>query len=261
MTKTHDEQGPRLVVFGSCVSRDAVEQLEEGSYKLCRYIARQSLISVGHDASDFLPSDLGMKHAFQERMVRGDWRGDLWEQLDAVGDFDLLLWDLVDERHGVYWFTNGGVATRSVDAISAPAVEEALPEEQWVGLGEEDHLEAWKEAVEEFSTGLRERGLWQKVVVVRVPWADKGLNGEVVPPSMGVSADEANRLYAPYYELLESLGFDMITVEDNVFADANHRWGLAPFHYSPEVYERIDAGILERYAATSTAESPAASAK
>ncbi|WP_178945245.1 DUF6270 domain-containing protein [Kocuria sp. TGY1127_2] len=249
MTESQKDRVPRLFVFGSCVSRDAVERLGPGSYELRRYIARQSVISVGHDASEFLPTKLGLQHAFQERMVVGDWRGDLWEQIDSAGEFDLLLWDLVDERHGVYWFMNGGVATRSVDALSAEPVAEVLPGEQWVPFGDEMHFEAWKEAVSEFSEGLRKRGLWEKVVVIKVPWAVEGRNGESVPPSLGLSASQANQLFEPYYSYLEALGFDVLSVAGDVFGDSEHRWGLAPFHYIPEVYDEIDAGILQRFGA------------
>lgn len=179
-------------------------------------------------------------------MVTSDWRGDLWDRVDAAGQVDLVLIDLVDERHGVFWFMDGGVATKSIDALSSKALMSQLPEDQWVPFGSSLHLEAWKDAVEDFDTQLRSRGLREKVVVIDVPWADRDRDGNSVPSSMGTTASEANKKYVPYYRHLRKIGFHTVKVDGPVLGDSQHQWGLAPFHYAPEVYERINAGILSR---------------
>ncbi|MCP3426183.1 DUF6270 domain-containing protein [Rothia sp. AR01] len=237
----------RVFIYGSCVSRDAYEVLpgRDERHELTAYVARQSLLSAGHDATGLLPEDFRMEHAFQERMVRSDWAGDVMEQLDDAGPLDLLVWDLVDERHGAYWFLEGGVVTRSVD-IMGTGLMELLPEDQLIGFGSGDHLAAWSDAAAEFAERLRAAGLFERTVVLEVPWAEAALGGEPVPPSMGLTSAEANRLYRPYYARLRELGFDVLSVEGPVHADPEHKWGLAPFHYAPEVYERIDAGIAAR---------------
>ncbi len=237
----------RVFIYGSCVSRDAYEELpgRGEDHELIAYVARQSLLSADQDATARLPEDLGLEHAFQERMVRSDWAGDLWERLEDAEGLDLLVWDLVDERHGAYWFLDGGVVTRSVD-IMGTGLMDLLPEEQLIGFGTEDHLEAWSDAAEDFAERLRAAGLFERTVVLEVPWAEASLGGEPVPASMGLAPQDANRLYAPYYARLRELGFDVLSVEGPVYADPGHKWGLAPFHYAPEVYERIDAGISAR---------------
>lgn len=238
---------PRIAVYGSCVSRDAVEHLGEGWFELRKYVARQSLISVGHDGSDLLPDELGLKHAFQERMVRGDWAGDLWEQLESAGEFDILLWDLIDERHGVCVLANGGVVTRSVDSVSSKAVQARMDQGEKIPFGSRIHFDAWKAAAGEFAHELRKRDLWDKVVVIQLPWALRSRGGEDVPASMGITSSEANKKFVPYYYHLESLGFSMLKVEGEVLGDPDHQWGLAPFHYVPEVYDEIDEGIVRRF--------------
>lgn len=249
MTSGKNAAVPRIAVYGSCVSRDAVEHLGQGRFELPKYVARQSLISVGRDGSDLLPEELGLKHAFQERMVRGDWAGDLWEQLESAGEFDILLWDLIDERHGVCVLPNGDVVTRSVDSMSSKAVQERMDQGEKIPFGSSVHFDAWTAAADEFARELRTRDLWDKVVVIQVPWAVRSRGGEGVPASMGITAGEANKKFVPYYYHLESLGFSILKVECEVLGDPEHQWGLAPFHYVPEVYNEIDKGIFRRLSA------------
>lgn len=116
---------PRVMIYGSCVARDTVEAAA-GSVELVRYVARQSLISVGSDASAHLPTELGLDSPFQARMVTADFLGSLGADLTEVGkDVDRLLWDLADERHGVYRFRDGTIATRSVETMRSEALLEA----------------------------------------------------------------------------------------------------------------------------------------
>ena len=259
---TPRQQLPTLLIYGSCVSRDAAAALPRGRHRLAGYIARQSLLSAGHPASEHLPEELGLQHAFQERMVRADFAGDVFEQIrGAAGGsgaagaagaassgagVDLLLWDLTDERHGVHWFLDGGVVTRSVDALGSEAIRPLLDPDRRIPFGSELHLEGWREAAAEFKRLLEDAGLFEKTVVLEVPWAETTDDGEPVPASMGLEPAEANRLYKPYYQAVRELGFDVLTVDQPVHADPDHQWGLAPFHYAPDVYRRINEGLAAR---------------
>lgn len=262
---------PEVFVYGSCVSRDALATVPD-RYRVSRYLARQSLLSVAHDASANLPPLGELEHAFQRRIVASDWAGDLREEIAAVqdaGHLDLLIWDLTDERHGVHWFPDGGIATRSVD-VQGTSLMELLPAETRVPFASPEHREGWNAAAVEFADWLRGRGLFERTLVLRVPWAARDTAGSPVPPSAGMDADAAESAYAPYYDRLEQLGFAIADLRQNagggtaddpadddagsgritdvdgageVLADAEHRWGPAPFHYAPEVYARIIAAL------------------
>src|SRR5699024_4149966 len=76
--------------------------------------------------------------------------------------------------------------------------------------------------------------------VLRIPWALVTLDGELAPGSLGNSPAEANELYERYYDHLEGLGFACLSVDPEiVIADPEHRWGLAPFHYTQAVYDSV----------------------
>lgn len=232
---------PRIYVYGSCVARDTVAALPAGTYTLAGYTARHSVLSEGSDASKKLPASLGLNSAFQERMVRDDWAGTPLEQLFARANaVDLLLWDLTDERHGVHWFMSGEIITRSIDLIHSQPALEALEPHTHVPFGSDTHFDGWREKIDTFVGRLRDTGLLEHTRLLRINWAETTPDGQPTPASMGLSAPEANRLYTRYYEHLAATGVCTITVPaDITYADPSHRWGLAPFHYTHEVYRYV----------------------
>lgn len=239
----------KVLVYGSCVARDTLEFADPASFDLGRYVARQSLISVGSDASAHLPDDLQVASAFQGRMIRGDFAGSLTGRLaEQAEGADLLLWDLADERHGVHRFSDGTIATRSIDTIKMPQIAERFAAAEHVPFGSAEHLELWKRAARPFGEFLESVGLRERIVVLDVPWARITAEGKPSPWSMGVRAGEANERYRPYYEHLRSLGYPSIRLpQEVVVADPSHRWGLAPFHYIPEVYLEVLRILAERH--------------
>lgn len=237
----HDDHATRTLVYGSCVARDTVEFADADSVDLRGYIARQSLISAGDDASAHLPASLGLDSNFQDRMIRSDFAGDLLTRLESMADeVDLLLWDLADERHGVHRFADGRVVTRSIDTIRSETVAGLLDATEHIPFGTDEHFKLWRPRVEAFDALLGRLGMLEKTVVLEVPWALRDTEGKTTPWSMGVRAADANKQYQRYYDHLRQTGHRMVELPvEVVLADPNHRWGLAPFHYTPEVYRAV----------------------
>lgn len=231
----------RVLVYGSCVARDTVELIDDTSIDLRGYIARQSLLSASSDASANLPDELGVTSKFQERMIRADFSGSILDRVrTAADDIDVLIWDLADERHGVHRFPDGTIATRSIDTIRLPEVLERFDAAEHLEFGSREHLSLWKAQADGFAALLRDLDLFDRTVVLQVPWAIRTTEGDPSPWSMGVRAADANKRFAPYYAHLRKRGFRMLAIdEDAVLADPGHRWGLAPFHYSPAVYREV----------------------
>lgn len=231
----------RTMVFGSCVARDSIEFADAETVDLRGYVARQSLMSAGDDASAQLPEQLGIKSKFQERMIRNDFAGNLFSRLEGLaGEIDVLLWDLADERHGVHRFPDGTIVTRSIDTIRSETVSGLLEATEHIPFGTDEHFALWRERVDAFDERLRELGLFDKTVVLEVPWALRTTEGKTTPWSMGVRAGDANKLYRRYYDYLKQTGHKFVELPvEVVLADPNHKWGLAPFHYTPEVYREV----------------------
>lgn len=236
-----DPTATRVMIYGSCVARDAIALADAESVELRGYVARQSLISAGDDASAHLPNALGITSKFQQRMIRNDFSGNLLTRLEEVsGDIDVLLWDLTDERHGVHRFADGRIVTRSIDTIRAETVSGLLESTEHISFGTDEHFALWRESVDAFDGCLREFRLFEKTIVLDVPWALRTTEGKTTPWSMGVRAGDANKNYQRYYDYLRQTGHHMVELPlELVLADPHHKWGLAPFHYTPEVYREV----------------------
>ena len=239
----------RVLVYGSCVARDTLEFAASGSVELKGYVARQSLISADSDALPHLPEQLSVSSKFQERMIRADFEGGLFSRLETLApDVDVLLWDLADERHGVYRFSDGAVVTRSIDNIRMPELDERFAEAEHIPFGTPEHFAIWRDRLAAFEERLRSLDLFERTVVLEVPWAVLTTEGKPSPWSMGVRAKDANQRYEPYYDLVRDRGFRMVRLpQEVVLADPQHRWGLAPFHYTPAVYREVLRQLREEH--------------
>lgn len=248
MTDQPEDSAPhvRVTVYGSCVARDTVDLAGSEHFDVVAYIARQSLLSADYDASPRFPAEVEIDSEFQRRMMAGDFAGNLEERLaEAAPETDVLLWDLADERHGVHLFEDGSVVTRSIDVVRVPEMLSVIEGARHIPFGTDEHFELWSPRAEKLRDTLVELGLFAKTVVLRVPWALVTSDGRSTPWSMGTSAREANDAYHRYYERLDELGFRILELQPlGVLADPDHRWGLAPFHYTQDVYEEIVAKVL-----------------
>ena len=249
MTEQPDDTAPRMrvTVYGSCVARDTVDLAGSDHLDVVAYVARQSLLSADHDASEHFPAEVEISSDFQRRMMTGDFAGNLEERLaEAAPETDVLLWDLADERHGVHVFDDGSVVTRSIDIVRAPEVLSVVEGARHIPFGTDEHFELWAPQAETLHGRLQELELLSRTVVLRVPWALVTTEGKTTPWSMGTNAREANAAYHRYYEHLAQLGFRILELQPlGVLADPEHRWGLAPFHYTQDVYEEIVERVLE----------------
>ncbi|MDU2587500.1 MAG: DUF6270 domain-containing protein [Corynebacterium sp.] len=111
-TSSKEEATPiRTFIFGGCVSRDTVAFAKHTDFKVLRYVARQSLLSVGSDAKSNIP-DFKLKSSFQQRMLESDLSGNLMREVSKKNSIDAFVWDLVVERTGVWEFLDGSIVER-----------------------------------------------------------------------------------------------------------------------------------------------------
>ncbi|VEP40548.1 MULTISPECIES: DUF6270 domain-containing protein [Tessaracoccus] len=228
-----------ISIYGSCVSRDTVDLSTSRGARVSRYVARHSLLSYGTDASRYFPSRLPLESPFQRRQVAADIEG---HQLDnfvsEVTHGDLILWDLIDERHGCVRFADGSYVTRSVEMLASPSLRRVLELGRLIAFGTEEHYSMWTHAADQFVHRLRRIGVIDQTVMLAPDWALSTVSGVPTPASWGFSADMANASYGRYYRHVAELGVRQVIVTDTL-ADEQHRWGLAPFHYANSVYARL----------------------
>lgn len=236
---------PRVLIYGSCVSRDTIEFMPE-PVKIVKYIARQSLISIGNQPDPGSPALLQLESPFQQRVTEDDRLGNAGETIAALApETDLLLIDLTDERGGVYDLGSGSYLTRSVERV-ANRGDDLFPRR--VPFGTPEHLALWRPAFERFLGTLEETGLMARSIALAVPWAAVTPSGEPTPESFGMTASQANRLFEPYYRILRRSPIRVIGPRPwkRAMGDPGHRWGLAPFHYTQDTYASLSDRLAAR---------------
>jgi len=227
-------------IFGSCVSRDTFEFLDQAQFSLLRYVARSSLVSAFSPPAPVpLPEGHGLS-PFQLRQVKTDASSSLLPLLrDLSGKIDLLLWDLVDERLGFYTDNDGHVVTDSIE-LRRVGNSTRLAGYRHIPFGSAEHHERFRSSLGPWRRFLEEQSLLDRLVVVALPWATLDVEGNAAPASFGITGDDGNRLFESYYTAIrEEVGAPLVGQGLPARTDETHKWGPAPFHYSTQTYVNL----------------------
>ena len=237
-----------VFIYGSCVSRDSFEYLDPPRFHLVEYVARQSLASAFAEAGEPAFDTRQLDSAFQRRVLDLDASSGLPSRLRTAADrTQLLLWDLFDERLGYYIRDDGTVVTNTVELIRWSRESGLAPSGRLVPYGSREHLRMFTSRLTEFRALLDETGLRDRLVVVAPSWARVTDTGERTPSSFGITAQRANVVTLPYLQAVRDAiqpGLIISPPLEITRAASDHQWGIAPFHYVPEVYREI-TGALE----------------
>lgn len=231
----------RVFIYGSCVTRDAVEIWDPAQFEMAGYVARQSLISAMSPASDVKGFRLSqIDSSFQRRMMRGDIESSLLPALEsAKDDYDVILWDLTDERNGVQQLPDGGWMTRLRNFQKVQIDQAKLG--QVVPTGSIDHSKLWARALDAFLARLRSIGVLDRLVLNDTRWATRDDAGE----TFSNRETFLNADLEVMSHLVQSAGITAITPEpQSVLAANSHKWGRAPFHFVEDTYRSITENLL-----------------
>ena len=195
-----------LMIYGSCVSRDAFPLLEP-DFKLLSYVARQSMISAMSKPTDLLQGD-ALGSAFQNRSLAGDIRSNLLQLIRRyASDIDVLAIDLTDERLGVVRLPDGTYITRSHELVSSGRLKAVHGRTQDIRIMTERHWTLWEAAATRLLGALSQMGLREKTIILNTPWAEKTPLGEPAPPFRNFDTAEVNAYLNEGCALMRSLGF------------------------------------------------------
>jgi hypothetical protein len=226
----------RLGIFGSCVTRDL---FEDPSLRpaLARYSSRSSLISAVAPPVALDPERVRLDSAFQRRCVIEDFSKAFLAQLQA-DELDWLIVDLIDERFDVLRAPSSYVTCSS--AYSGAGLDQHHDFERVRRLtGEAAAL--LEDAAVEFAARVKAVLPAERVIVHRARWMTwyrYGAGLHAFMPDRVDFAEHHNAALDHAYDVLErELGGAAPTIaldRARYVADAEHRWGLEPYHYEPD---------------------------
>jgi len=236
----------RLLILGSCVTRDALEvQGEPAWVELAGYYARSPLASA-MDRRPFTGVDLTkIASPFQTRMVEQDLTGSARTAVSR-GAWDLLVVDLIDDRLPLVVDRRGAVACLSPELKSSgyqPGQDGRL-----VKWASDEGFDRWCRGWDRLVRRLRWRRRLKDLRVNEAWWSAEPVPGVETPEGTynPAWAADANKQLARRYEYMaRTVGADQFYrfKPDELRVDPAHRWGPNFFHYGPDYYQALLAHL------------------
>lgn len=237
----------KIMILGSCVSRDVVRVAEDAPLDLSCYIARTSF------GSGFLEKPLPrglvdldkLTSPFQRRMVEFDVLKKLPGQLRAR-EFDLLVVDLIDERFMLLETDDKRLCTASRELLST-GVDPKKDFARSIVPGTDLHFDYWVRGWERFLEIMRELGRVEDIRVNEVYWAHDTVDGTSMKPEEVTMVGGANAYLERLHDhIRKTLPASQIISfpRESFLADPNHKWGLTPFHFSDSYYHEAARRIV-----------------
>ncbi|MBO9440136.1 hypothetical protein J7354_15880 [Sulfitobacter sp. R18_2] len=229
-------------ILGSCASRDAFEFDFSEEFKVVDYTARTSLASLAC-LPKLVPSVLSeIDSPFQKRMVQRDMSKSFWSAVESY-ESGLIIVDLIDDRFRLNLFPNGAAHTVSAEYAKA---RHAWPKGKFRTLGREtnEYLTLWLRGVNQLQKKLNSHGNLQ--LLVNCVYYTATNNNSIDDMS---NIDGMNEYLSRAYGFLrQAFGESaMLTYpKEALESDMNHKWGLAPFHYSTKTYMHLINSLSSR---------------
>lgn len=189
----------KLLILGSCVSRDALEFAEPGEFELVAYFARSSFAALGGILAPIPSGFKKLPAGWQQRMVLADHEKSTLTMLQKM-PFELLLVDLIDERFNLLELLNGSIVTLSVEYSSI--ANKPLPG-RLIRSGSAEHVFLWRQGLQRLLNLLQATGKKERVRINRVFWANRDLQGGVISGFSSEKILAANNFLKDRYKDLE----------------------------------------------------------
>lgn len=231
------ETGLRIAIFGSCVSRDAMDFNGNEDIVLGAYFARSSFGSAFSLGKVEDPYSAAIASTFQRRQVRQDFAKTFAETLPCL-DFDILLVDFTDERFPLYVLNDGRVITVSTE-LRRTAFPAGMAG-RLVKPFSEEHFRLWERGWNRFMHSMNETKSVSKIRINRALWSDTTESGETfdeknTPQLINAANNHFKRLFRRCSENLTVSNF--YDFDPGLFKGKDdHKWGKAPFHYWEPFY-------------------------
>lgn len=230
----------RLCIFGSCVSRDAIEFLmPEDGIVLAEYYARSALASAFHPEPVKDRFSERISSAFQRRQVQRDFRRSFATSLPDLA-FDILLVDFTDERFRLFELADGRLVT-----VSAELRRAAFPSGlrgRFIEPFGEDHFRLWEAGWRRLVTDLAARGHLDRLRINHAPWAERTEAGSrfAAPNTPELIAAANAHFEILVQRALQDIAPSQVYRYETALLQGKigHRWGAAPFHYVDAFYRQ-----------------------
>lgn len=229
----------RLLILGSCVTRDILNYDADDQFELCGYYARSSFASSFCPVSSDDRFSQKIASKFQSAIVKADLTKTLQSSIHMM-EFDLLSIDLIDERFSIFCENSGGIFTLSNELFSS-----SYTTNESIGVTikpfTEEFYKLWEFGWERFINAIKSTNQTNKIVINKTFWSATTQTGRTYEPNFNaVQINLANQFLARLYQRisLDIPQSQFIEIDASLLQGADeHRWGISPFHYIDDYYD------------------------
>jgi hypothetical protein len=239
--------GPRVAIFGSCVTRDLFEPAIP-HVELVLYGSRSSLISACAAPVQIEEDDVRLDSPFQRRCVVEDFRKTFLDRLEEAAP-DRLVIDLIDERFDVLHMA-GSFVTRSSEFVRAGLDGLAGDAPSPVTRRDPQLPELYRSACRAFAERVSAVVPPEHVILHRARWCTRYRDATGVhafPADRVVYCAEMNRLmdriHAELRHAFHGRARELSIDPRTALADGDHHWGLEPYHYDANYNRAAREGL------------------
>lgn len=239
LLKNNQNKKYKYFILGSCVTRDIFNFVSKDDYTIVDYYARTKMSSLISKSLEIQDEDIHLESSFQKKIVKKDLNKTFFEDLKNT-NFDYLIIDLIDERFDLFKVGNSYITISNEFRNSK--LEETLNGEKI-----QKSLEEWKKDCEIFSKELLSIIPKDKIIIHHAIWANLYIeNDKIYKFEQQRAIEKNNSLLGKYYKILENClsGCRVIHYESELLANAEHQWGLSPFHFEDEYYRSMSKKII-----------------
>ena len=232
----------KVMILGSCVSRDAIAIADKLEFELVGYFARSSLASLATEPSEDKAALDAIESNFQRRMVAADFTKTVLTAIQD-GNFDIFLVDFIDERFNVLELSENKVVTISKEYKKAKAGKYKGKVLSWNSV---EKFNYWKAGFDKIIEVLKCSAQLHKLKVLKLYWSEQDNNGAKLDEYSEEMLRQNNLYLDELYNYVRAKlgGGVLVDFAPELFkADVEHKWGVQPFHYIPLLYRKILTSI------------------
>ena len=226
-------------ILGSCVTRDALDLTSD--FKLIDYTARTSLASLSTNSRKDSQILNNIKSTFQKRMVERDMTKRFWHSLENAQN-DVIVIDLIDDRFSLKLFDDNSSHTVSSEYKKASDFQDQNG--RVIKSSSNEFKRLWEAGLKRLKTHCDALEL-NKIFVNCVYYQPTG--NQSIDSSTKI-VENNDYLRAAYLKLENTFGRDaMIEYPLEIIkVDIDHKWGLAPFHFTDQTYNFLLTELVNR---------------
>lgn len=230
-----------IFIHGGCVSRDIFSYPDSDNFNIVSYHTRSHIQSGLCKKSIISDAYKKLNSKFQQKQVKADFektfRDDLLHQ-----EFDVFLMDFTGERNPLFVFNDGSTCTISKWLSDTGFTEERLDNSAGIKIKpfSDEMFFMWELAWKELIEILNHINRIDRLRIIKNHWAYETNNGIefggiFTRKYIEKANDYFDRIYARIIHDLKKS--QLISPPKHLeIASAQHKWGLAPFHYIDEYY-------------------------